>query len=92
MAHPASGVFPANAAWLVSAVMAFNLTRAAGVIASAAHARARTATNRAQLIQVPARIANHARSWRLHLPTLWPWQAAWENLFRHGQSTPTAIA
>lgn len=92
LAHLPSGVFTANAAWLVCAVMAFNLTRAAGVIASTAHARARTATIRAQLIQVPARIANHARKWRLHLPTAWPWQSAWENLFHHAHETATAIA
>ena len=92
LAHLPSGVFTANAAWLVCAAMAFNLTRAAGVIASNRHGRARTATIRAQLIQVPGRIANHARRWRLHLPVAWPWQSAWENLFRHGHSTATAIA
>lgn len=43
-----------------------------GVIASTAHARARTATIRAQLIQVTARIANHARTWWLHLPRRGP--------------------
>ena len=92
LAHLPSGVFTANAAWLVCAAMAFNLTRAAGVIASTAHARARTATIRAQLVQVPARIANHARKWRLHLPTHWPWQTAWENLFHDAHKTATAIA
>ena len=92
LAHMPSGVFTANAAWLVCAAMAFNLTRAAGVIASRRHGRARAATIRAQLIQVPARIANHARRWRLHLPTRWPWQAAWENLFDRAHETDTAIA
>lgn len=92
LAHLPSGVFTANAAWLVCAAMAFNLTRAAGVIASNRHGRARTATIRAQLLQVPARIANHARKWRLHLPTHWPWQAAWENLFQHAHKSATAIA
>lgn len=92
LAHLPSGVFTANAAWLVCAAMAFNLTRAAGVIASTRHGRARAATIRAQLIQVPARVANHARKWRLHLPTAWPWQSAWENLFDHAHSTATAIA
>jgi hypothetical protein len=92
LAHLPSGVFTANAAWLVCAAMAFNLTRAAGVIASRRHARARAATIRAQLIQVPARIANHARKWRLHLPTAWPWQSAWENLFDRAHATATAIA
>jgi hypothetical protein len=92
LAHLPSGVFTANAAWLVCAAMAFNLTRAAGVLASTRHGRARTATIRAQLIQVPARVANHARRWCLHLPTGWPWQTAWENLFRHEHGTATAIA
>lgn len=92
LTHLPSGVFTANAAWLVCAAMAFNLTRAAGVIASTTHARARTATIRTQLIQVPARIANHARRWRLHLPTHWPWRTAWENLFERAHRTATAIA
>jgi len=92
LAHLPSGVFTANAAWLVCAAMAFNLTRAAGVIASRRHARARTATIRTQLINVPARVANHARKWRLHLPVGWPWQTAWENLFDHAHGSATAIA
>lgn len=71
--------------------MAFNLTRAAGVIASARHARARTATIRTQLIQVPARIANPASRWRLRLATCWPWQSAWESLFDRAHGTATAI-
>ena len=50
------------------------------------------ATIRTQLINVPARVANHARKWRLHLPAAWPWQTAWENLFRRAHETATAIA
>lgn len=81
LAHAPSGVFTANAAWTVLAAIAFNLTRAAGTLASGTHARARTATIRAQLINVPARVASRARRLRLHLPTHWPWQTPWENLF-----------
>lgn len=81
LAHCPSGVFTANSAWAVLAAIAFNLTRAAGVLASKFHARARTATIRAHLIAVPARIANRARSWLLHLPRNWPWQPDWETLF-----------
>jgi hypothetical protein len=55
LAHlPDVGTFTANAAWLVCAAMAFNLTRAAGALAGALHAKSRTATIRAQLIAVPA--------------------------------------
>ncbi len=81
LAHCPSGVFSANSAWAVLAAIAFNLTRAAGVLASKFHARARSATIRAQLINVPARIANRARSWLLHLPRNWPWQQPWDALF-----------
>ena len=46
LAHLPSGVFNANAAWLVLAVIAFNLTRAAGTLAVPDLARATTATIR----------------------------------------------
>lgn len=81
LAHCPSGVFTANSAWTVLAAIAFNLTRAAGVLASSFHARARWTTLLDHLIAVPARIANRARSWRLHLPRNWPWQTAWETMF-----------
>ncbi|OLT14911.1 IS1380 family transposase [Serinicoccus sp. CUA-874] len=81
LAHAPSGSFCANGAWTVLAAIAFNLTRAAGVLASARHARARPATIRDQLIKIPARIANRARRLHLHLPTNWPWQDAWQGLF-----------
>ncbi|MFH5822299.1 IS1380 family transposase [Georgenia sp. AZ-5] len=82
LAHLPSGVFTANAAWLVCAVMAFNLTRAAATLTKAPTlARATTATIRRKLIAVPARIATSARRLHLHLPTAWPWQTAWSALY-----------
>jgi len=80
LAHLPSGRFNANAAWLVLSAIAFNLTRAAGCLASAFHARATTATLRAHLINVPARLARSARRLVMHLPQHWPWQPAWEQL------------
>jgi hypothetical protein len=91
LAHLPSGQFWANSAWLVCAAIAFNLTRAAGTLASAFHARASTATIRAQLIIVPARLARSARRLALHLPANWPWEHAWQRLFtgaRHGPPLP----
>jgi hypothetical protein len=83
LAHLPSGVFAANAAWLVCAVMAFNLTRAAGTLTTAAAlAKATTATIRRTLINVPARIATSARRLHLHLPTNWPWQQPWIALYQ----------
>jgi len=71
----------------VIATIAFNLTRAAGVLASPFHAKATTGTLRAQLINVPARPAHSARRLVLHLPVDWPWETAWTQLaesVRHG--------
>src|SRR5215212_1588761 len=83
LAHLPSGVFAANAAWLVCAVMAFNLTRAAGTLTTAAAlAKATTATIRRTLINIPARIATSARRLHLHLPTNWPWQQHWTALYQ----------
>jgi hypothetical protein len=81
LAHAPSGKFTANAAWLALAVTAFNLLRAAGAAASTRHARARWATLRRHLIDVPARIATRARCLILHLPRHWPWQTAWQDLW-----------
>ncbi|MGH3636137.1 MAG: IS1380 family transposase, partial [Mycobacterium sp.] len=81
LAHLPSSSFAANSAWLVLATIAFNLTRAAGTLASGFHARATGATIRRQLITVPARIATSARRITLHLPTFWPWREDWQQLF-----------
>ncbi|MEI8083722.1 MAG: IS1380 family transposase [Actinomycetes bacterium] len=86
-----SGDFSANGAWLVCAAMAFNLTRAAGALASLFHAKARTGTIRNQLINVPARLACSARKLVVHLPRDWPWETAWQQLFTKANESPPAI-
>jgi len=83
LAHLPSGRINANAAWLVLAVIAFNLTRAAATLTGPALAKSRTATIRRTLITVPARIASSARRLTLHLPQDWPWQTAWNTLFNN---------
>ena len=88
LAHLPSGKFTANAAWLVLAVMAFNLTRAAATITGPKLAKATTATIRRKLIAVPARIASSARRVTLHLPTAWPWETAWSDLFNRACGPP----
>ena len=92
IAHLPSGSFTANGAWLVCAAMAFNLTRAAGCLASAFHAKATTGTIRAQLIITPARIASSARRIVLHLPAEWPWEQPWRELFTTGCGPPVPTA
>ena len=89
LANLPSGSFSANSAWLVLAAIAFNLTRAAGTIASVFHAKATTATIRRQLITVPGRLARSARRLVIHLPKDWPWQDSWEGLFNATCGPPT---
>ena len=91
LAHLPSGVFTANAAWLVLAVMAFNLTRAAATITGPTLAKARTATIRRKLIMVPARIATSARRLRLHLPKDWPWETDWTVLYARICGPPKSV-
>lgn len=90
LAHMPSGSFTANAAWLTLAALAYNLTRAAGALASAFHAKARTGTLRRQLILVPARIARRARRIILHLPRNWPHRDALDGLFTTTHAPPRA--
>ena len=91
LAHLPSGKFAANAAWLVLAVMAFNLTRTAATITGPTLAKATTATIRRKLISVPARVASSARRITLHLPVAWPWETAWTRLIAHGCGPPTTV-
>jgi hypothetical protein len=95
LAHLPSSDFNANAAWLALAAIAHNLTRASGCLASMFHAKARGATLRRQLINVPARLARHGRGHiTLHLPEHWPWADAWINAFdvAHAQPPPAIAA
>ena len=65
LAHLPSGIFTANAAWLVLATMAFNLSRAVGALTGTDLRKARTGTIRRKLIQVPAPIWTSARQIQL---------------------------
>jgi hypothetical protein len=90
LAHLPSAKFMANSAWLVLAVMAFNLTRAAGTLAGGRFSRATTGTIRRTLISVPARVASSARKLTLHLPRDWPWESQWTELFTSTCGPPRA--
>ena len=92
LAHLPSGKFNANAAWLVLAVMAFNLTRAIGTLGGPDLARATTGTIPRKLINVPARVATSGRRVKLHLPRAWPWEHAWTTLFTAVNDPPVAFA
>ena len=86
LAHLPSGSYPANAAWVACAVIAFNLARAAAVAADLANLR--WASLRAKIINVPARVAHTGRRLVLHLPTHWPWATGWEALHAAATGPP----
>lgn len=74
-------MYTANAAWLVLARIAFNLSRAIGTFAGTDLGTARSGTIRSKLIQVPAGISTSARKLVLHLPASWPWEDGWQTVF-----------
>jgi len=87
LAHLPSGRYAANAAWVAMAVIAFNLARAATV--AAGQHKARWATVRTRIINIPARIAATGRRLILHLPQRWPWATAWQALWTASTGPPT---
>ena len=92
LAHLPSGNFHANSAWLACVMLAHNLSRGAGALAGALHAKARTGTLRARLISIPARLARSAGRLVLHLPRDWPWEPGFDELFRRALHDPLPIA
>ena len=89
LAHLPSGKYAANAAWVSCAIIAFNLARAAAVAADLA--KARWATLRTRIINVPARLAATARRLVLHLPSNWRWMSGWESLWATATGPPRRL-
>ena len=90
LAHLPSGNFAANAAWAVRAAISHNLLRAAGSLTSTFHAKARGATLRRHLIQVPARIVRPQGKPTLRMPQHWPWADDFTTLHATICTPPTA--
>jgi hypothetical protein len=88
--HFPSASFNANGAWLACAVMAYNLSRAAGVLAGGKLRKARTATIRTTLINIPARAAFSAGTYTLHLPANSRRETLFMTMFDDIQAPPQA--
>ena len=84
------GVFTANAAWLVLAVITFDLTRHHHLAAPTRQRPGRAARrDRAwHVVPDPSRIATSARRMTLHLPQDWPWQSAGPDSTNVSQTHP----
>ena len=75
------------------AAISCNLLRAAGALASLAHAKARGATLRRDLVNLAGRTARHGHGHlTLHLPESWHRQREWDSLFHAATGPPTAPA
>jgi hypothetical protein len=74
--HCPSGVFLANAAWLVLAALAHNLLRWVAVLGLGAPGQVVAKTLRRRFVHLPGRLTRSARRRLLHLPADWPWAAA----------------
>ena len=62
-------------------------------LASRRHGKARGATVRRELINVPARLAHRGRDQLiLHLPQHWPWRDGFEGVFDATHRAPPARA
>ena len=88
LAHFPSGVFSANAAWLVLACVSFNLTRDAGTLAGGAPGKAVTLTVRHKFINAATKVSTSGRHIAIHLSEHWPWQEAWTKLFTSACNPP----
>jgi hypothetical protein len=83
LAHCPSGVFNANAAWLVLAALAHNTLRWTALLDALAK------TIRRRLLTLPGRLTRSARVLTLHLPTRWPWARQFTLALRRLRALPT---
>lgn len=72
--HSPSGVFAANAAWVLLAALAHNLIRWVAQLGLGINGPVVAKTFRRRLITLPGRITRSARRRILHLPRDWPWK------------------
>ena len=79
LAHLPSGVFAANAAWLLCAALAHNLYRQIALLGGTRPPGRLVCgrTIRTRLFGLPGRVVNHGGRRLLRLPARWPWAGAY---------------
>ena len=86
--HCPSGVFLANAAWLVLATLAHNLLRWVATVGLGTRSQVVAKTIRRRLLAVPGRLTRSARRRLLHLPCDWPWARQFLGALARLQAVP----
>ena len=76
LAHCPSGVFNANAAWLVLTTITHNLMRWVAALGLRIPGLVVAKTLRRRYLTLPGRLTRSGRVDTLHLPTHWPWHDA----------------
>jgi hypothetical protein len=92
MNHCPSGVFTANAAWLLAATLAHNLIRWTQLLGAPDSSQLTNAKAfRRRLLTIPGRLTRTARRWTLHLPARWPWQHVVEDTLGRLRALPAPM-
>jgi Transposase DDE domain group 1 len=86
--HCPSGLFLANAAWLVIATLAHNLLRWVATIGLGSSDLVVAKTLRRRLLALPGRLTRSARQRLLHLPRDWPWATQFLGALARLQAVP----
>lgn len=90
LAHLPSGIFNANAAWLLCAALAHNLYRHIAILGQTQPAAQLVygRTIRTRLFGLPGRLVNHSGKPILRLPARWPWADAYLTTLTNLRSLP----
>jgi hypothetical protein len=89
LVHCPSGIFNANAAWLVLATLAHNVLRWTARLGAITDGAVVAKTIRRRLLTIPGRLTRTARKHTLHLPTRWPWLETFLSALRRLRALPT---
>ena len=90
LAHLPSGVFAANAAWLLCAALAHNLYRHIALLGGT-HPPGRMVrgrTIRTRLFGLPGRVVNHGGRRLVRLPARWPWAGTYQTTLTNLRNLP----
>ena len=90
LAHLPSGIFTANAAWLLCAALAHNLYRQIAILGQTQPSARLVCgrTIRTRLFRLPGRLVNHSGQPVLRLPARWPWAKTYQTTLANLRGLP----
>ena len=90
LAHLPSGIFTANAVWLLCAALAHNLYRQIAILGQTPPSAQLVCgrTIRTRLFRLPGRLVNHSGQPVLRLPARWPWAKTYQTTLANLRGLP----